>query len=313
VNSIIFTHGDCDGICSGAIALCALKDAEIFFTSPVGLFDDLGAVKHFENVVICDIAMDERFFHELCGRLDALSKRLNLTYIDHHPLPKGIERDWLHHDEGACASELTYIFFENLLDKDMRRVAMYGAIGDFCDGTPRVINWLKDWDKRSLYFEAGVIIQGIEEARRDYDFKRQIVRSLSNDAIPSANACLLEKAKTASGYEEDLRLRVKKRVKQMKNIGYVVDIDGYMSKAAIYAAAYGNALVGISAEHRADKRVYDLSIRSRDKVDLNKILRTVAIRHGGSGGGHVHAGGARIPEKRLDEFLHDLDETIEEG
>jgi len=313
VNSIIFTHGDCDGICSGAIALCALKDAEIFFTSPVGLFDDLGAVKHFENVVICDIAMDERFSHELCRRLDALSKRLNLVYIDHHPLPEGIERDWLRHDGGACASELTYMFFENLLDKDMRRVAMYGAIGDFCDGTPRVINWLKNWDKRSLYFEAGVIIQGIEEARRDYDFKRQIVRSLSNDVIPSENARLLEKAKMASGYEEDLRLRVKKRVKQMKNIGYVVDIDGYMSKAAIYAAAYGNAPVGISAEHRADKRVYDLSIRSRDKVDLNKILRTVAIRHGGSGGGHAHAGGARIPEKRLDEFLRDLDKTIEEG
>ena len=60
-----------------------------------------------------------------------------------------------------AASELTYRLFEDRLDRDMRRIAIYGAIGDFCDNTPHVKSWVKDWDKRSLYFQAGTLTQAI--------------------------------------------------------------------------------------------------------------------------------------------------------
>ncbi|MDP2845269.1 MAG: DHH family phosphoesterase [Candidatus Methanoperedens sp.] len=98
---------------------------------------------------------------------------------------------------------------------------------------------------------------------------------------------------------------------KLRNLAYVIDINGYMSKAAIYAASFGEALVGISCEHRPHKHVYDLSIRLRNGgVDLNTILRRVSLKHGGTGGGHPFAGGARIPEKELDTFLHDLDDAL---
>jgi RecJ-like exonuclease len=57
--------------------------------------------------------------------------------------------------------------------------------------------------------------------------------------------------------------------------------------------------------------VYDISIRRRNgDVDLNTILRRVAPDHGGTGGGHPFAAGARIPERELEAFLYNLDEAI---
>ncbi|MDD4497418.1 MAG: DHH family phosphoesterase, partial [Methanosarcinaceae archaeon] len=73
---------------------------------------------------------------------------------------------------------------------------------------------------------------------------------------------------------------------------------------------YGGKNVGIAAEHRQNKHVYDLSIRSRGPVDVNLALRTIAPRFGGSGGGHPLAAGARIPENLLESFLHAFDKEI---
>lgn len=104
---------------------------------------------------------------------------------------------------------------------------------------------------------------------------------------------------------------VRQKVVKLKNLAYVVDINGYLSKCAIYAAAYGDARVGISCEHRSHKHVYDLSIRLRKgEADLNLLLRRIAPEHGGTGGGHPFAGGARIPEKELKAFLYDLDDAL---
>jgi RecJ-like exonuclease len=68
--------------------------------------------------------------------------------------------------------------------------------------------------------------------------------------------------------------------------------------------------VGISAEYRPKKHVYDMSLRSRDTVDLNMVLRKVAPKFGGTGGGHASAAGARIPRESFEDFLYELDKTI---
>ena len=51
----------------------------------------------------------------------------------------------------------------------MRRVAIYGAIGEFSE-TALVKKWERDWDKRTLYFFAGTLVQGVIEAGRNYDY-----------------------------------------------------------------------------------------------------------------------------------------------
>ncbi|MDD5473421.1 MAG: DHHA1 domain-containing protein [Candidatus Methanoperedens sp.] len=311
MSSIIFTHGDCDGICAGAIVKSALPGSTVFFTSPVSLLGELNSItENYDNIVICDIAIDEKTFPQLKIKLNELAMESNITYMDHHPMPeKRYNKIWFHHDN-CSASEQAYRIFEKKLSRDMRRVAIYGAIGDFSE-TPLVNKWERDWDKRTLYFYAGTLIQGITYAGRDYDYKRRILDALSEDIPPHDIEGLLESAIIASRKEEEIKDHVRRKVVKLRNLAYVVDINGYMSKAAIYAASYGNARVGVSCEYRSHKHVYDISIRLRDgDADLNTILRRVAPNHGGTGGGHPFAGGARIPGKELEAFLYDLDDAI---
>ena len=63
--TVIFTHGDCDGICSGALALAAHKDAEIFFTNPVSLREDIDKAVDADRVIICDIAINPAFARDI--------------------------------------------------------------------------------------------------------------------------------------------------------------------------------------------------------------------------------------------------------
>lgn len=311
--TLILTHGDSDGICSGAIAKTAYPDAYVYFTNPVNLLEKLKFIKYVETLIICDIAIDERNCSELHAALSRFAEKSNLYYIDHHPLPESCEKEsWFYHDIEACSSELTYRLFEEQLDKDMRRIAIYGAIGDFCDNTPCLKSWVKDWDKRNLYFQAGTLNQAILYKGREYEFKRNLLEPLSKDIIPSNIPELLELAREAAINEERIRLFVKYNVEVLENSAYIVNTNNSISKAAIYAASYGRREVGIAAEYREKKRAYDLSIRSRGEVDVNHILRSVAPRFGGSGGGHPLAAGARIPEDSLNAFLRAFDKKLGE-
>lgn len=314
MKTLILTHADSDGICAGAIGKNAYPDARVFFTNPVGLLDDLGEAEKYDNILICDVAVDMVSNEEIRSRINTLAEERNIRYIDHHPTPPWDE-PWFFSDTDACGAELTMRVLDELAHPDMSRVAIIGAIGDFADQTPYVREMIKHWDKRSLYYEAGTLIQGIEEARRDYNYKRKIVSAMSQGKIPSHVPGLADKAIKASQFEEQLRLRVRENVKRMRSLAYVVDANGYLSKAAIYSGVYGNRPVGVAAQHRGHKPVFDLSIRSRNKIHLNEILQRIAPKYDGHGGGHPNAGGARIPEKHLDAFLHDLDRSIgrEEG
>lgn len=311
MNGIIFTHGDCDGICAGAIVKSAIPDSMVFFTSPVSLLGELNEISgRYSNIVICDIAIDEETSIKLMKRLDELARISELTYIDHHPLPDHIyDASWFHY--GNCsASEQAFRIFQKKLDRDIRRVAIYGAIGDFSENMA-IREWEKDWDVRTLYFYAGTLIQGITYAGRNYDYKRKIVEALSEDVPPPEIEGLLEAAVIASRKEEEVKVLVREKVVKLKNLAYVININGYMSKAAIFAASYGNAKVGVSCEYRVHKHVYDISLRLRDgRADLNKVVRGVAPRHGGTGGGHPFAAGARIPRNELQAFLYDLDDAL---
>jgi RecJ-like exonuclease len=304
--SIILTHGDTDGICAAAIAHAAYPDAEIIFTTPTGLIDELEYAKSFSNIIICDIAFDQTHWRAIQQQLNIFNQTRNITYIDHHPLPEEIRASWLHHSLHASASELTYNIF-----KKMARVALYGAIGDFQDTTPFIQRLFNQWDKRSLYFYSGALTQAIIEIGRDYDAKREIVKALSKDIIPPQIKGVLSKALKASIKEEELRLRVADRVKKLSNTSYIIDANGYMSKAAIYAASYGNTPVGIAIERHRHKKVYDLSLRSQNQqIDLNKTLRTLTPAYDGTGGGHATAAGARIPIHNLQAFLKEFDRCI---
>lgn len=308
--SWVLTHGDCDGVCSAALVLAARRPSNILFTKPSTFLEDLKRLRNFERMVICDIAVPETRAEGVHTTLLELSSSHELLYIDHHPLPEGfVAPDFFIHSTGACASELTYRELKPQLPKDMSRIAIYGAIGDYADNTEFIQLLLLDWDKRTLYFESGLLNQGLDNKRHDYDFKRRIVDELSKNVLPSSDDALARAAIEQTFLEERMRNEIAEKVQTLGKIAYVLNIEGSVAKAAIYARAETGLKIGVAGEE--EEGCIDMSLRTTEEgVDLNRILRQVAPTLGGTGGGHPKAAGATIPADKFQRFLKALDESI---
>lgn len=309
----IVAHGDGDGVSSASLLKAYLESKgctiEVYFSHPVGLLEDLKAFAQASSeVYIADIAVNELHAQELFALLEEMSKSKKVVYIDHHPLPEDYIRpsgiEWVY-STCCSASELTYHYLSKKnLDPEYARIALYGAIGDYLDETPWVREELMKWDKRSVYLEAGVLVQGLEGARRDYEFKRRVVNHLSKNALPSTMPELVEKSLKQAVEDENLRVWVKHNVVKYSVVAYVVNPPGSLGRAANYARIYGNARVGLALEER--KEIYVSSLRGEPGVDLNRILRTLSRKLGISGGGHPSAAGARFKKELLQVFLEEL-------
>lgn len=315
MKTVIISHGDGDGVTSAAIVKAAY-DGEVFFSHPAGLFKDLREqVKPGNRVVICDIALSELHLMDVINYLKMLNETGEVIYIDHHPFPETINKEdfpgILVHEEGPCAAELAYRFLEDKLEEDMVRVALFGAISDYALNTDFVYDNIWRWDIRSLFFEAGVLVQGLEGSRRMYDFKRIVVRHLASNGLPSQLSELVIRALIESVLEDDMRRKVMREVKVSGGVAYILNPGGSLGKAARYAAIYGNRNIGLAGEVRGN--FIDLSLRElKPGVDLNKILREVSRVLGVHGGGHKMAAGARVPVKLFHRFLEELNKRIKE-
>lgn len=314
---VLFIHGDSDGVVSGALAKAFFVSqgysVDIVFTHPVGLLGDLKIfVSNADGVFIADIALNEPQRDEVLSTLNDLGSNRKVVYIDHHPVPEDtpkIDKILLIHDTCCSASELTFKYLNRLgLDDEYSRIALYGAIGDYLDETPWVKQELSRWDKRAIYLEAGVLIQGLEGSRRDYDFKRKVVDHLALNKLPSTMSELVEKSLKQAIEDENLRLWVKQNVVKYNHVAYVVNPPGSLGRAANYSRIYGKVEVGIAVEERGD--LYIMSLRAEQGIDLNKILRKLSKKLGISAGGHPQAAGARVNKAMFLIFLNELNEEV---
>ena len=309
----IFTHGDTDGICAGAVALAANPEAHVFFTHPYGLEEDLKEAKMTDRIIICDIALSESHLPRLLESFSIIADEGDLTYIDHHPLPENLsEKDLpgrIIHSLDASASELTYVFFQSKLDLMYARTAIMGAIGDYLDETPIIRRLLERWDKRTLYFESGLLIQGIEGQKRNHNLKRSIVANLANNMPPSFDRRLVELAIQNTHLEEIAIRELKGKVKIQGRIAYTINFPFSLGKTATYVRGLTDVSVGIAGEER--KNMIDMSLRTNsEEIDLNRILRCITPKLGGSGGGHPNAAGARVPRENFKRFLEELNTNL---
>ncbi|MEM4789187.1 MAG: DHH family phosphoesterase, partial [Ignisphaera sp.] len=187
-------------------------------------------------------------------------------------------------------------------------IALYGAIGDYLDETPWIKYEISKWDKRAIYLEAGILIQGLEGSRRDYNFKRKVVDHLAQNKLPSNMNELVEKSLKQAIEDENLRLWVKQNVIKYNSVAYVINPPGSIGRAANYSRIYGKAKIGIAVEERGD--LYVMSLRAEPGIDLNKILRNLSKRIRINAGGHPQAAGARISKTIFTLFLAELNKEI---
>jgi len=312
----ILTHGDTDGICAAALARSRFPDAEIWFTRPIRLLRDLNAIEPGNAVMIFDVAIDEAHKDQIFQRMRELAQKDEVLYADHHPLPPGtLKRDFpvtqFALDTGASSSELAFKLLIQDTKSNMDRVALWGAIADYCEDTDFVRDRLNKYDRRTIYMEAGLLTQGLGEAAGDYHYKRDIVIKLAQGIPPTEMPDLVDRALKATKREWEIYEYVKKHVILEGNIAIVYDLPvGSLGKAALYALGITGADVGICT--RVKKDDVDISVRRRagGKIDLNELLRHITARIGGSGGGHEGAAGATVPINLLETFLDTIKREI---
>jgi RecJ-like exonuclease len=323
-DTLILTHSDCDGICAGALALSRFPGARLFFTKPVSLLHDLEETAiplNPKKLVICDIAITKSHAAEIVKRLKDIKGTSDILYFDHHTLPSTTSLNdvedavsTLAHDTGASASEIVYRYFQKSLAMERIWLALYGAIGDYTDDTEFVMERMRNWDKRALYFEVSTLILGIKDERfSTYNAKRRICNTLATGGNPSDIRGLALAAKSAVTREFHIYKQVKRRAKMFGNIGFVKDLPkfGFRGPSALFAATVTDRPVGLSIHTIRDR--IDITARKRvenPNIQLNKIMEKAAESVGGSGGGHARAAGARIPKGRLNKFLEEVDKMI---
>lgn len=311
MNTVILTHADCDGMCAAAIAMAKYPDAEVFFTKPVSLANDLAPVEA-ERIIICDIALTKRDAAVVCDMLaEKKSGGREILYFDHHTIPSTAKKAALSaikhvHRIDVSASELTYRHYQKEIPKERVWIALYGAIGDYEDDTPFVHEKITSWDRRALYFEVSTLILGIKDKEfSTYDAKRRIVQTMSLGKNPSDVPGLVSAAKQSVNEEFQLYEYVKKHAEKRGKIGVVGNLPhfGFRGPAALFAATVMDTDVGM---YIWEKENYaDITVRKRNSpVQLNVIMEEAAESVGGSGGGHAAAAGARVPKDKLDKFVH---------
>ncbi|MGB9727133.1 MAG: DHHA1 domain-containing protein [Nitrososphaeria archaeon] len=306
----IITHGDCDGICAGALVLSIYSDSKVIFSNPVRLYETLKKIDKNETIIVCDVAVNEVIFQSVGNFFKDFK---SVIYIDHHPLSHEVSSNLSSNVEvvhmlGASASELAFYRFKESINPDMGRIAVYGSIGDYLDNTMGVQKIIENWDKRTLYFQTGILIQALEAIGKNDGMKLDILNNLSKNILPSEIDSLTQLAVEASRNEERMREYVKRNAVKFGEIGYVLDPKGPLGKAAIYARAYTGAHVGLAAEIKHGK--VEMSLRTPFNIDLNSILVKVTPKFDGVGGGHAKAAGAEVPYERFQEFLEALSNQI---
>ena len=312
----ILAHGDTDGICAAALARARFPEAEVWFARPVSLPKYLGKVEPGTTVIICDIAISETQKEDLFGRIRELAQRDEVIYLDHHPLPPGtLRRDvpatQFAHEIGVSTSELAFRIFIQDPNSDLDRVALWGAIGDYCEETDFVRDGLSKYNRRTIYMEAGLLSQALGDATGDYHYKRDVMFKLSQGAPPTEIPEIVDRAVRATKREWEVYEYVKKHVVRKGNLAIVYDLpSGSLGKAAMHALGVAGTDVGLCT--RRDEDEIDVSVQRRAgvNIDLNEMLRHITARLGGSGGGHEGAAGATIPATILDVFLDTLKKEI---
>ncbi|MEM2878294.1 MAG: DHHA1 domain-containing protein [Candidatus Hadarchaeales archaeon] len=312
----ILAHGDTDGICSAALVKSRFPDAEVWFARPVSLPRYLAETEPGTTVIICDVAISETQKDDLFKRIRELAQRDEVIYMDHHPLPpdtlkKDVPATQFAHEIGVSTSELAFKIFVGDPASDLDRVALWGAIGDYCEETDFVRDGLSKYDRRTIYMEAGLLSQALGDAAGDYDYKREVVLRLSRGELPTEIPNIVDRAIKATKKEWENYEYVKRNVVKEGNLAIVYDLpSGSLGKAAMHALGVAGTDVGACTRRDGDEIDISLRRRAGAKIDLNVLLRHVTARLGGSGGGHEGAAGATIPADLLPTFIETLKREI---
>lgn len=273
----IITHGDCDGICSAAIALKRYNNANVVFAQPFmvnNVLKNEQPIRSSDKIILLDLALTDKTVDILVR----LFTTTDIIIIDHHHqstkytgLFDGIINPTM------STSQLAAIYF------GMPTIlAEIGAVGD----RMLIVN-----KNSKLFIEAELIRESLSYDPDDDDFRLMLCNNLANDVMPSAIHEVVRRANESKKQIDELIELCKQRIKHNNKFVFIdatdLNIKGKVSAiAGTLASSYKKPVFILFTR---DNR-YILTGRNygHNDVDLHKVMK----RFGG--GGHKNASSALI-------------------
>ncbi|MDA4115566.1 MAG: DHHA1 domain-containing protein [Thaumarchaeota archaeon] len=309
---------DVDGLSSAALVVAA-KGGTFRLTDYDDLLREIDAVPATATgVTICDLGTNASNFPEFVGKLEALAKRVPVTYIDHHYLTEESKKEILktgvelRHDVRDCASMLTYLTYKESLPEGGRLLALYGAVTDYMDTSANASQMMETFDRQFVLLECTILAYALAKNGRDYAYPEMLVRGLASmkapHSIDEVGREALEQAEVVRRLAEDVR----SKGTRMGKLAYMrTEQSSTGNVAKLLLGAFGVS-VGVAYKDKLGGTA-ELSLRgtSESKIHLGKEIGLIAQRHGGSGGGHEKAAGCSVPASEIQGLLADLESRLE--
>ncbi|MCF2139213.1 MAG: DHH family phosphoesterase [Candidatus Lokiarchaeota archaeon] len=309
----IITHLDADGVCSASLVRMVKEfhNSYVYFSHPAGLLHDLRVIPK-DDLIICDIALDQRSYLEIFQIFEEFTKEYSIIYIDHHAQPEGMPNKVINvHDPNVSATELTYRYFYHQLPKRADFIALLGSICDYLDDSPLMQRLMHHYERRTLFLDAGLLAQGLKKygKKAHYEKLRDLIKAFSHGKSPCDIPELTQAAINATKSDNSKRSLILSLYHTEKNIAWIQDPPSMSySKIAHWIMGDSGKHLGLAIRTLNSKRLLvDITIRGWRKIDLRKFIPEIAMKLGGSAGGHANAVGVRLPQKKCQLFLRMLD------
>lgn len=308
---------DVDGISSAALVFAAMGGT-FALTDYDEVFKQLDSVPEgADSLVLCDLGTDATKFDSFAEKLVELSRRMKVTYIDHHYLaPEAREKlaslpIRLVHDTGECAAMLTYQAFRESLPAEAAHLALYGAVTDYMDSSPVATKMMERFDRQYVLLECTMLSYAIANNRGEYAYLEKLVTELAAMRVPHSIERLSDMALRQLDVVTALAGEVHEKGVQLGKLAYMETEESSTGNVAKLLLGAFDVVVGASYKKKEKVRA-EVSLRATSgcRVHLGQAISSIAARHGGNGGGHQKAAGCSIPWDSVLTVFTELSEVV---
>ncbi len=309
---------DVDGLASASMVQAA-RGGSFALTDYDGLMSELDAIPDgVEDFILCDLGTDPTRFGSFAKKLAVISRRISVTYLDHHylsPEAKAMIRKRgvkLVHNVNECSGSLTFRFLRKELPPEAKLLALYAAITDYMDGSPITRKMMERYDRQLVLFEATLLSLAVANRGKNREFLRTLVSDLSLMKSPHAISDLPRAALEQAEILHRLSRIVMKEGKVMGKIAYMETDQHSTGNVAKLLLGANDVPLGAAYREKGRGGWYEVSLRgtSAVKVHLGKAIGEIAERYGGNGGGHRVAAGCSIPKINVMDVLGELNRRL---
>ncbi len=315
MSTVTIAHGeDPDGLTCAALLL-HLRGAKVLLANYDDFEEKLASVEPpTRHVYICDLNIRGALLPEIM-RIRGFSE---VTVIDHHAMAEGVKERL--EDSGVtvvldlrdCSSAILYDLFEEELDRRAARLAAYAAVSDMFEEGPVASRLLARFDTKFVQHEALILTHSLFEDSSP-EFRNRIIEGLSRFEYPHRMRGVPE---AALAYLEEMARVMETLPGRVTRLGRLAYVEALMERSTGSVANLVMDTMGVDVGvcYKENGPYYNVSLRGEKGLeeDLGEIARRLGERHGGFGGGHKRAAGAKVPRAHLMGFIEDLSEELGE-